>query len=59
MDTMSLADRLWPVTRHVMGLHAAVYKATGGRIGHSFPGAPSTLLLDHVGARAARSGPPR
>ncbi len=54
MDTMSLADRLWPVTRHVMGLHAAVYKATGGRIGHSFPGAPSTLLLDHVGARSGK-----
>jgi F420H(2)-dependent quinone reductase len=52
MDTMSLADRLWPVTRHVMGLHTAVYKATGGRIGHSFPGAPSTLLLNHVGARS-------
>jgi len=54
MDTMSLADRLWPVTRHVMGLHATIYKATGGRIGHSFPGAPSTLLLDHVGARSGK-----
>ncbi len=52
MDTMSLADRLWPVTRHVMGLHTTVYKATGGRIGHRFPGAPATLLLDHVGARS-------
>lgn len=54
MDTMSLADRLWPVTRHVMGLHTTVYKLTGGRVGHSFPGAPSTLLLDHVGARSGK-----
>ena len=54
MDTMSLADRLWPVTRRVMGLHTTIYKATGGRIGHSFPGAPSTLLLDHVGARSGK-----
>jgi deazaflavin-dependent oxidoreductase (nitroreductase family) len=52
MDTMSIADRIWPVTRRFMGLHTALYKATGGRIGHSFPGAPSTLLLDHVGARS-------
>jgi deazaflavin-dependent oxidoreductase (nitroreductase family) len=54
MDTMSIADRIWPVTRRFMGLHTAVYKATGGRIGHSFPGAPSTLLLNHVGARSGK-----
>ncbi len=54
MDTMSLADRLWPVTRHVMGLHTTVYRVTGGRIGHSFPGAPPTLLLDHVGAKSGK-----
>jgi deazaflavin-dependent oxidoreductase (nitroreductase family) len=35
-----------------MGLHTAIYKATGGRIGHRLPGAPSTLLLNHVGARS-------
>ncbi len=52
MDTMDLSDRLWPVLRRAMGLHTTVYRLTGGRIGHSFPGAPSTLLLDHVGARS-------
>jgi deazaflavin-dependent oxidoreductase (nitroreductase family) len=35
-----------------MGLHTFVYRATGGRIGHTGPGLPSMLLLDHVGARS-------
>jgi deazaflavin-dependent oxidoreductase (nitroreductase family) len=33
--------------------HAAVYRATGGRVGGKLPGVPSLLLLDHVGARSA------
>jgi deazaflavin-dependent oxidoreductase (nitroreductase family) len=35
-----------------MGLHTLVYRATGGRIGHTGPGLPSMLLLDHVGAKS-------
>lgn len=35
-----------------MGIHAFVYKATGGLVGHRFPGAPPMLLLDHVGAKS-------
>ncbi|MCW2969275.1 MAG: hypothetical protein JWO23_402 [Solirubrobacterales bacterium] len=53
MDYLNLADRSWPVLRRVMGGHAAVYRATNGRIGHRFPGSPPMLLLDHVGARSA------
>ena len=34
--------------------HAVVYRATHGLVGHRFPGAPPTLLLDHVGARSGR-----
>jgi deazaflavin-dependent oxidoreductase (nitroreductase family) len=49
---MKAADRLWPVIRRTMGLHTAVYKASGGRIGHRIPGGPSMLLLEHVGARS-------
>jgi deazaflavin-dependent oxidoreductase (nitroreductase family) len=52
MDTMSLADRSWPVLRRLMGSHARIYRLTGGRIGHRFPGAPPMLLLDHVGAKS-------
>jgi F420H(2)-dependent quinone reductase len=52
MDYLKLADRSWPVLRRLMGGHAAVYRATNGLIGHRFPGAPPTLLLDHVGARS-------
>ena len=53
MDALSLADRSWPVLRRLMGVHAHVYRITGGAIGHRFPGAPPMLLLDHVGARTA------
>ena len=35
-----------------MGFHAFVYQATGGRVGHRFPGIPPMLLLDHVGAKS-------
>jgi deazaflavin-dependent oxidoreductase (nitroreductase family) len=36
----------------LMGGHTWVYRASGGLIGHRFPGAPPMLLLDHVGARS-------
>lgn len=35
-----------------MRAHVALYRATGGRIGHRIPGLPPMLLLDHVGARS-------
>jgi deazaflavin-dependent oxidoreductase (nitroreductase family) len=36
-----------------MGAHTALYKATGGRLGHKIPGVPGKmLLLDHVGAKS-------
>jgi deazaflavin-dependent oxidoreductase (nitroreductase family) len=36
-----------------MGLHTALYKASGGRLGHTVPGLPiRMLLLDHVGAKS-------
>ena len=49
---MSIADRVWPVTRNVMKGHTLAYRATGGLIGHRIPGAPPMLLLDHVGAKS-------
>jgi F420H(2)-dependent quinone reductase len=49
---LDLADRTWPVLRRLMGAHTVVYRATGGLVGHRFPGAPPMLLLDHVGARS-------
>jgi len=53
-DYRKLGDRLWPVLRQAMKGHAVVYRATHGLVGHRFPGAPPTLLLDHVGARSGR-----
>jgi F420H(2)-dependent quinone reductase len=36
-----------------MGLHTALYKASGGRLGHKIPGVPGKmLLLDHIGAKS-------
>jgi F420H(2)-dependent quinone reductase len=38
-----------------MGLHTAVYRASGGRLGHRLPGVPGKmLLLDHVGAKSGK-----
>lgn len=52
MDVMSLADRSWPMLRRLMGGHTWIYRASGGLVGHRFPGAPPMLLLDHVGAKS-------
>ena len=36
-----------------MGLHTALYRASGGRVGHTVPGVGGKmLLLDHVGAKS-------
>jgi deazaflavin-dependent oxidoreductase (nitroreductase family) len=51
---MRIVDRAWPLLRRLMGGHTAVYRATGGRIGHKFPGSPPMLLLDHVGAKSGQ-----
>ena len=32
--------------------HTTAYRLTGGLIGHRFPGAPPSLLLEHVGAKS-------
>jgi deazaflavin-dependent oxidoreductase (nitroreductase family) len=52
MGYLDLADRSWPLLRRAMGGHTAVYRLTGGAIGHRVPGFPPMLLLDHVGARS-------
>jgi deazaflavin-dependent oxidoreductase (nitroreductase family) len=59
MDYLGLADRSWPLLRRMMGVHTTAYRATRGLVGHRFPGAPPSLLLDHVGARtgAKRTSP--
>ena len=49
---MGLADRAWPLLRRLMGAHELVYLASGGLVGHRFPGFPPVLLLDHVGAKS-------
>jgi F420H(2)-dependent quinone reductase len=54
MDLMKIADRVWPVTRNATKLHTFAYRTTGGRLGHHFPGAPPSLLLDHVGAKSGK-----
>ena len=36
-----------------MGVHTLVYRASGGRLGHTLPGVPGKmLLLDHIGAKS-------
>jgi F420H(2)-dependent quinone reductase len=49
-----LVDASWPVLRRLMGGHTAIYRATGGRIGHTIPGVGPHLLLHHVGAKSGQ-----
>jgi deazaflavin-dependent oxidoreductase (nitroreductase family) len=49
---LDIVDRSWPVLNRLMGIHARVYRATNGLVGHHIPGLPPMLLLDHVGARS-------
>lgn len=49
---MSLADRSWPLLRHLAGVHTLAYRLTDGLVGHRFPGAPPMLLLHHFGAKS-------
>ena len=54
LDYRQLGDRLWPVLRQLMKGHTVAYRATHGLVGHRIPGAPPTLLLDHVGAKTGK-----
>jgi F420H(2)-dependent quinone reductase len=49
---VGLRDELWPFFRRAVGGHTLTYRLTGGLIGHRIPGAPPSLLLDHVGAKS-------
>src|SRR5436190_23583565 len=40
-----------------MRAHAAIYRATNGRIGGNMPGLPSLLLLETVGRRSGKRYP--
>jgi len=48
----TLVDRSWPLLRRLTGAHVALYRRSGGRLGHKPPFTPPMLLLDHVGARS-------
>ena len=52
MDPRSAFDLGWPFWNRLVDLHVALYRATGGLVGHRWPGVPPMLLLDHVGAKS-------
>lgn len=54
MNYLDVADRAWPVLGPIMRAHAALYRASGGRIGGRLPGLPPMLLLDHVGRKSGK-----
>jgi deazaflavin-dependent oxidoreductase (nitroreductase family) len=54
MEYMRTVDRMWPLLNRLLQGHTLAYRATGGLIGHRFPGTPPMLLLDHVGAKSAK-----
>jgi deazaflavin-dependent oxidoreductase (nitroreductase family) len=51
---LDVVERSWPLLNRLMKGHALAYRATGGLVGHRFPGAPPMLLLDHVGAKSGQ-----
>src|SRR5262245_26502713 len=51
---VQIPERLWPFFDRLFKGHVFLYRMTGGVIGHSFPGAPPMLLLDHVGAKTGK-----
>src|ERR1022692_149758 len=53
MDYLNWVENNWGLLGRAMQGHTALYRATGGRIGHRFPRAPPMLLLDPVGAKSA------
>jgi deazaflavin-dependent oxidoreductase (nitroreductase family) len=59
MNYLNWVERNWRLLGRLTQGHTAVYRVTGGRIGHRVPGAPPMLLLDHVGAKsgAKRTSP--
>ena len=50
---MSAAPGTWWVWNRFTGVHVALYRASGGRIGGTYGGAP-VLLLHHVGRRSGQ-----
>jgi F420H(2)-dependent quinone reductase len=59
MDYLNWVENNWGLLARATHGHTALYRVTGGRIGHRVPGAPPMLLLDHVGAKsgAKRTSP--
>jgi deazaflavin-dependent oxidoreductase (nitroreductase family) len=55
MDYLQWADRSWPLLRRLTAGHTAVYRATGGVLGHRVLGFAPSLLLDHVGAKSGKA----
>jgi deazaflavin-dependent oxidoreductase (nitroreductase family) len=52
MAFLDWVENNWGLLGRLMGGHTAIYRASGGRIGHRTPGFPPVLLLDHVGAKS-------
>jgi len=44
----------WKILGGLFSVHNALYRLTGGVIGHNMPGVPPMLLLDNIGAKSGR-----
>jgi F420H(2)-dependent quinone reductase len=52
MGVLDWADRSWGLLDRAMRGHVALYRATGGLVGHRVPFLPPMLLVEHVGAKS-------
>ena len=52
MDYLNWVENNWGILSRAAQGHMALYRLSGGRVGHRVPGLPPMLLLDHVGAKS-------
>ena len=53
-ERLDRPDRSGPARSRLRRAHEALYRVTGGRVGHHVPGRPPMLLLYHVGAKSGK-----
>src|ERR1700722_19860190 len=52
MSDPQTRERPWSLLRKIIGVHTGLYRLSRGSLGHTVPGIPPMLLLEHRGARS-------
>jgi deazaflavin-dependent oxidoreductase (nitroreductase family) len=52
MSEPDTRERPWLILRKIVAIHTGLYRLSRGRVGHTVPGIPPMLLLEHRGAQS-------